>query len=330
MNFSNYKKILLIRLSSLGDVLLTTPLLRTIKNLHSHLQIDYLIRNEYISCVEFSPHIDEVIKLNRDYKPNEVRKLLVKNNYDVIIDLQNNLRSRVLTKGLSAKKFRYKKPYLDRFLLVNFKINRYKEVLPIPVRYSHAIPNFQLDEKGLELYIPKKLNSQLDDSNKYIGICPGSRHKTKMWPPEYFIELGKMFAQQNYRIVLFGGKDDQKICNEMSESIPDSIDLSNDNDLYTLAINMKKCKTIICNDSGLMHTSVAVGIPVVSVFGSTVKELGFFPYGGKNLVLENNSLSCRPCSHIGLDECPKKHFKCMKDIKPEIVFNEILKFIDNS
>jgi len=91
---------------------------------------------------------------------------------------------------------------------------------------------------------------------------------------------------------------------------------------------MKKCKTIICNDTGLMHLALAADTPVIAIFGSTVKEFGFAPYKGKNLVLENNLLSCRPCSHIGLEECPKKHFKCMLEITPEQVYKRTLEFID--
>ena len=106
-----------------------------------------------------------------------------------------------------------------------------------------------------------------------------------------------------------------------------AVDLSNNNDLINLAVNMKNCKAVVCNDSGLMHTALAVGSRVVAIFGSTVKELGFYPYKGDNLVLENNSLSCRPCSHIGLEKCPKEHFKCMNEIKPKIVFKQMLSFL---
>jgi heptosyltransferase-2 len=91
---------------------------------------------------------------------------------------------------------------------------------------------------------------------------------------------------------------------------------------------MKQCKTIICNDSGLMHTALGVGAPVVAIFGSTVKELGFFPYRGKSVVLENNLLSCRPCSHIGLDECPKKHLDCLNKITPQFVLDKTLELIE--
>ena len=88
------------------------------------------------------------------------------------------------------------------------------------------------------------------------------------------------------------------------------------------------CKTIICNDSGLMHAACAVKVPVIAIFGSTVKEFGFTPYRSKNLILENKSLTCRPCSHIGKSSCPKGHFKCMKEITPQSVHNSLIRFLD--
>ena len=94
-----------------------------------------------------------------------------------------------------------------------------------------------------------------------------------------------------------------------------------------LAVDMKSCTAIICNDSGLMHSSLALGLPVIAIFGSTVRELGFYPYKGVNFVLENNSLSCRPCSHIGRKECPKGHLKCLYEIQPVEVFNTLQKFL---
>ena len=147
-----------------------------------------------------------------------------------------------------------------------------------------------------------------------------------MWPKEYYIELGKKLIENNYNVVLFGGKDDKVICEEISSSLSKSINLCNDNNILQTAADMKLCKTIICNDSGLMHAACAVKVPVIAIFGSTVKEFGFTPYGSKNLILENNSLSCRPCSHIGKSSCPKHHFKCMKEITPQLVYDSLIQF----
>lgn len=326
MNFSKFNKILIIRFSSLGDVLLTTPLIRTLKSLYPHIEIDFLVREEFKSTLLNNPHINKLIPLKRDYDNKQVRNEIITANYNMIIDLQNNLRSRRLTKNISKNIVRYKKPYLNRILLVKLKINRFKEIIPIPVRYANSIPDFRLDDKGLELFSSTN-NSILLKEGNYIGFCPGSKHITKMWPKEYFVELGNELNKLNYKIVLFGGRDDIEICNEISSQIDGSVNLANNNDLLELAANMKFCKAVVCNDSGLMHTSLAVNIPVVSLFGSTVKEFGFFPYKGNSIVLENNSLTCRPCSHIGLDKCPKGHLNCMKSITPALVLEQTLKLI---
>ena len=114
---------------------------------------------------------------------------------------------------------------------------------------------------------------------------------------------------------------------EIHAKIAGAVNLQNDNDLYQISADMKKCKLIVTNDSGLMHTASASGVPLISIFGSSVQEFGFAPYKIKNLILENNSLSCRPCSHIGRSECPQNHFKCMIDITPSFVNDNIQKFM---
>ncbi|MBK7105326.1 MAG: glycosyltransferase family 9 protein [Ignavibacteriae bacterium] len=327
MNLSKINKILIIRLSSLGDILLTSPLIRSLNNQFPNLKIDFLLREEYKDAVIFNPNLNSIILLKRNSQFDEIKNDLLINNYDLVIDLQNNFRSRKLSKGISKEILRFKKPSIEKFLLVKFKWNLFKEIIPIPVRYANTIPNFNLDEKGLEIFIGK--NDQIKIDENKIGFCPGSRHKTKMWKEEYFVELGKMFSDIGKTILLFGGKDDKEICEKISKQIPNSINLSNDDELLKTAEEMKNCKIIICNDSGLMHLALSVKVPVVAIFGSTVKEFGFAPYKGKNLVLENNLLTCRPCSHIGLGECPQKHFKCMLDITPQFVFQKTLEFIKN-
>jgi len=167
----------------------------------------------------------------------------------------------------------------------------------------------------------------LDPQKKYIGFCPGAKHFTKRWLPEYFIELGNELAKFGYTVVLFGGKAEKELCAKLADKINGSINLQNENDLFRIAADMKLCKLIISNDSGLMHTAASVGAPVAAIFGSTVREFGFEPYGAKNLILENKLLSCRPCSHIGKSSCPKGHFNCMKEIKPQFVLKSVVNFL---
>jgi lipopolysaccharide heptosyltransferase II len=258
-----------------------------------------------------------------------LKEELKSRNYDLILDLQNNLRSKKITSRITTKKLKFDKKDFDKFLLVNFKINRLRKTPPVPERYASVFDEFQLDNKGLDLLTNKPSSDLLRQNKKYIGLCPGSRHFTKMWPKEYYVKLGNLLAKDNYKIVLLGGSDDKKICSEISSQIPDSINLSNNDEILQTAANMKRCSAIICNDSGLMHAACAEQIPVMAFFGSTVKEFGFVPYKNKNIILENNSLSCRPCTHIGKSYCPKGHFKCMIEITPNTAFDK-LKLLLNS
>jgi heptosyltransferase-2 len=211
---------------------------------------------------------------------------------------------------------------------VHFKINRLKKVKQIPVRYASTLRNFQLDDKGLQLITDKIQSPELNGIEKLVGICPGSKHFTKMWPEEYFVQLGKLLNENGFKIALFGGKDDIQLCERISSKLSSAVNLCNDNNILQTAADMKWCKVIYCNDSGMMHTATAVNIPVIAFFGSTVKEFGFTPYNSKNLILENNSLSCRPCTHIGRDSCPEKDFKCMEEITPQLAFEKLSLFLN--
>ena len=324
MRLEKINRLLIIRLSSLGDILLTTPLIRTIKQNYPSTEIDFVVREEYKDLLLLNPHLKHIYVYNNNKDVlKTLKNKICDNNYDLIIDLQNNLRSWLLLKCYGNSVLGFKKHNIIKFLLVHFKINKLKNAKQIPVRYASTLENFQLDDKGLELITDKIQNPLLDGIENLIGICPGSKHFTKMWPEEYFIELGKLLLENGFNIALFGGKDDVNVCERITLKRPLSINLCNDNNILQTAADMKCCKVIYCNDSGLMHVATAVNIPVIAFFGSTVKEFGFTPYNSKNLILENNSLSCRPCTHIGRDSCPKKHFKCMKELTPQSAFEKL-------
>lgn len=325
---SKLNKILIIRLSSLGDILLTTPFIRAIKSQFPDIKIDMLLREEYADVVKLNLYLNKKFLFKKDDKSNNVLiEQLENTNYELVIDLQNNLRSKKVVSSLKTKSVKFDKRSFDKFLLVNFKINKLKEALQIPVRYSNTIHDLNLDKGGLDLFTDKSANEELIGKNNLIGFCPGARHFTKRWLKEYFVELGNKLTQDDYTIVLFGGRIDKEICEEINKAILGSINLANDDDLLQTVADMKLCKVVVCNDSGLMHTATATGTKVIAIFGSTVKEFGFAPYNCNNLILENNSLTCRPCSHIGRSNCPKKHFDCIKSIKPDFVFEKIQSII---
>lgn len=327
---SEINRILIIRLSSLGDILLTTPLIRAIKRENPAIQIDFLLRIEYRDLLIKNPNINELLLFSRnDFENLNLVKSLRNKNYELIIDLQNNLRSRGITSKLSGKKLRFDKKSFQKILLVKSKVNLLKNSPSIPVRYANVIDGLELDDQGLDLFTDNEPSSEIKKLENVIGLCPGARHFTKRWPIEYFIQLSRFLIQNNFNVALFGGKIDKEFCKQIKGVVPEVINLQNDDNILQTAADMKLCKAIVCNDSGLMHAASAIGTKVLTIFGSSVKEFGFTPYNCNSLILENNSLSCRPCSHIGRESCPEEHFSCMKEIKPDFVFNELLKLLKN-
>jgi heptosyltransferase-2 len=326
-DFSKLKKILIIRLSSLGDVLLTTPLIRTIKKKNPSIQIDFVVREQFSDAVQYNPNLNKIYKYsNSKSEKQNLFKFLSLEKYDLVIDLQNNLRSKEILRQLQCRALQFKKSNFKKFLLVHFKINRLKDQPQIPLRYAEAAGINELDDDGLEFFAENSPDVRLNKNENYIGLCPGAKHFTKRWPKDYFIELGKKLESANYKILLFGGPGEVQICDEIMNALKSAQNLCGTS-LLQLVADMKMCKVIYTNDSGLMHIASAVKVPVVAFFGSTVKEFGFYPYKTKSIELEIENLSCRPCTHIGRNTCPKIHFKCMKEIKPELAFNSLNKLV---
>lgn len=318
------RKLLIIRLSSLGDILLTTPLLRRIKNQYPEAEIDYVVRPEFKACLEHNPNISGLLPYKNG--KDEILRLAerIKNGkYELALDLQNNYRSSELTRYANAPVYRFSKNSIKKFLLVNFKINLLKNALPIPERYSKTLPFLKSSDEGLEFYLRDEDYEKIKKETDLIALCPGARHRTKMWPKEYFIRLGKMLEQNGKKTALIGGQSDIELCEELAREIPGAENLCSQNDLYALAKGLMRCSAAVCNDSGMMHLACAVKTPVLAIFGSTVKEFGFTPYQNKSLILENNSLSCRPCSHIGRAACPKGHLECLYKITPSAAYNKL-------
>jgi heptosyltransferase-2 len=317
-------RILVIRLSSLGDILLATPVIRALRMKYPGALIDAVVKNPYADTLRCNPHINKLFLFDKK-SASGLHSELIGRDYSLIIDLQNNRRSRALVKNAGCEIRRFRKLTFKKLMLVRFKLNLFVQIKTITERYA-ASAGVELDGGGLDLFIDENVEAVNFGDKNYIGLCPGSRHFTKRWPSGYFIELGRNLIERGFGVVLFGGRDDREICGSISSLITGSVNLQSDDRLYQTAADMKKCRLVITNDSGLMHVAAASGVPVMTIFGSSVREFGFQPYGVKNFILENKSLSCRPCSHIGKPECPKKHFKCMKDLTPQSVLDNLEKF----
>jgi len=338
------EKILIIRLSSIGDILLTTPLIRLLKQKLPDSRIDFVIKKEFVELLAYHPGIHYVYFFDKHNKSNtlkEIRQQIRNEKYDLIIDLHKNFRSYYLTIFNRAKQtLRYKKDVFCRFFLVKFKLNFYTKIVPISLRYLACLKSLQIsyDDKGLELFFNDDITAKiLDKYNKFlnipgtyvIGIVPGAKHATKRWIPEEFSSIIKYLVEKRKsKIIIFGSKADQDIVASLNvEKYQYVLDTTGRLSILEAGVLMSQCDLVVTNDSGLMHLASALKKKVVAIFGSTTEELGFFPYATEHIVVQNTGLNCRPCSHIGREKCPKGHFKCMKEITAELVIEAVEKLL---
>ncbi|HMQ70245.1 MAG TPA: glycosyltransferase family 9 protein [Ignavibacteria bacterium] len=312
-------KILVIRLSSLGDIILSFPLLKKLREKFPSAEIHFLTKEIYLEAVKLNPVVDKILILNENIKNS--RREIRKNQYDLIIDIHKNFRSIYLSafNGKSIK--RYKKDNFRKFLLVNLKIDLLKNALPVFGKYlrtiSEYLKNGDYNYTTSELVFDKRKEIEKD----YIVIAPSSKHYTKRYPENKFVNFINEFHKlNNIKFVLVGdsSEKDQNICGFISEKCSNTINLCGKLSLDKLAGVLYHSTKIITNDSAVLHLSEALGKSVNAVFGSTVKQFGFFPQLNDSEVFEIKGLKCRPCTHIGRDKCPEGHFKCMEEIHLKI------------
>jgi len=312
------KKILIIRFSSIGDIVLTTPVVRCLKQQLPDAEIHYLTKKSFRGILEHNPYISRVHTIDKDV--SEVIDALKKENFDHIIDLHNNLRSSQVKMKLRKPAETFRKMNLRKWLIVNFK--QRNMILPHVVkRYLETVSALGVknDEKGLDYFIPAADEVSiavlpLSHQNGYIAFVIGAKHYTKQLPVEKIISICKKI---NRPIVLLGGKEDA----ERAALIEDAAGaiIFNACGKYNLnqsASFIRQSARVISHDTGLMHVAAAFKKEITSVWGNTVPAFGFTPYlpAEGSAIVEVNDLPCRPCSKIGYEKCPLGHFKCMREI----------------
>jgi heptosyltransferase-2 len=346
----NISKILIIRFSSIGDIVLASPLIRSVRSTYPYAQIDFLVRKDFAEIVKYNPHLTNIIEFDALQYFHGLKKLthrIKKEKYDVIIDIHNSLRSRYIRFNSDAsQKLIINKKTIARLLLLNFKLNLYSPVIPNAQKYLNTASSLSVkdDSKGLEIFIPdstqtqsaSKLNGlKLKNYKVIIGAAPSAKHSTKKWLAERYVELfAQLINEHNAFIMLFGGKQDKSETDKIFHSIIENtggksaVNFAGEFSLLETAAAFDYCNAVVTNDTGLMHLAAARQRKVVVIFGPTVKEFGFFPFRTENIVVERNNLDCRPCTHIGSEECPKKHFKCMRDITTDDVYKAVLNILN--
>jgi len=311
-------RFLIVRFSSIGDIVLTTPVLRHLKEQVEGARIHYLTKSSFATILESNPYVDRVHVLNGNM--GSTLKDLKEEGFDHIIDLHNNARSLRIKLGLKRMDFSVRKLNLKKWLLVNFKINRLPSVHMVD-RNMETIRSFieSQDNGGLDYFIPDEEQVPVTSlgkpfSNGFIGLSIGAQHATKKLPLESLIEL---CSKLNHPVIILGGPGDKEVGEAIVAALPEKAILNacGKYSIHQSASLVGQSRLLITHDTGLMHIGAALGKKVISVWGNTVPEFGMVPYraGSGSALFEVKGLPCRPCSKIGYNRCPKKHFRCMMD-----------------
>jgi ADP-heptose:LPS heptosyltransferase len=311
-------KFLILRFSSIGDIVLTTPVIRCLKQQYPEAEVHFATKKSYKSLLENNPYVDKVFVLEKSL--NDLVNQLKSDHYDYIIDLHNNLRTTILKFRLGVKSFSFDKLNFQKWILVKFKKNLMPNV-HIVDRYMKTVESLGVknDNKGLDYFIPEQDEMPLDwlpenFRNGYAVYAIGGQHETKKLPLNKMIELCQTIQLP---LVLIGGKEDSVISEQLSVISKNSLifDTCGKCNLNQSASLIKNSKVVYTHDTGMMHVAAALKKKVISIWGNTVPAFGMYPYQTDFEVIENKYLHCRPCSKIGFDKCPAGHFKCMNDLK---------------
>lgn len=319
-------KVLIIRFSSIGDIVLTTPVARCLKQQHPEVKLHYLTKASFKSLLAANPYIDHIHLFDKEL--DAVIEELKKEEFDFVIDLHNNLRTARVKKALDRPSGSFPKLNIKKWLLTNLKW----DLMPdksIVERYFEPAGEIKVynDGKGLDHFTPGSAALSNDDIpmshwSGYVGCVIGGSYATKKLPVE---QWRKLFAVLPYPVILLGGPEDREEGNQIAEMDP--VKIYNSCGKFNLnesAELVKHAQVVISNDTGLMHIAAAYQKPIISLWGNTSPEMGMFPYYGFNnlkeriapqsVIVENKSLGCHPCSKLGYNQCPKKHFRCMNDL----------------
>ena len=332
-------KFLVIRFSSIGDIVLTTPVVRCLKKQVLTAEVHYLTKAAFRPLLAANPYVDKIHCLEGDL--DGLIAALKSEDFDYVIDLHHNLRTLKVKRGLGKKAFSFDKLNVEKWLLTNFKVNRMPD-RHIVDRYMDTVGGFGIknDGAGLDYFIPPEDELKPGDiptshQAGYIGLVIGAAHATKRLP---FHKLEEICRQAQHPLVLLGGPEDSDTAKKLAAIDPIKIyNACGQFNINESAGLVRQAKLVVTHDTGLMHIAAAFKRPIISIWGNTVPAFGMYPYYGDNylshyregkglfgvhpyLIMEVKGLSCRPCSKIGYDKCPKGHFKCMEMQKVEEIF----------
>ena len=311
------KKILVIRFSSIGDIVLTTPVIRCLRSQLPDVELHVLTKPSYRALYAANPNIDKVYELTPNLR--ELLKSLRRERYDFVVDLHKNWRSWRVRMALCRRSASFPKLDFRKFLYTKLKIGRMPQVHVVD-RYFKAVERLGVhnDGQGLDFFFNEGDEMHYEDlpeafQDGFVAFVIGGQHATKVLPKEKVAEVCEAL---DYPVILVGGPEDAA----HGEWIKQKVGKNVGNSCGSLTVGqsaslLKLADAVVTNDTGMMHIAAALRKPIVSVWGNTVPEFGMYPYLPQGMspavIIENRELKCRPCDKLGYARCPKGHFKCM-------------------
>jgi heptosyltransferase II len=318
-------RILCVRFSSIGDVLLTTPLVRALHRRHPDAELYFVTKRALAPLVIENPHVTQVIELAPNERITDLARRLRALGPTHGLDLHGSLRSAALRWLVPCRWAGYSKRKAARATLIATKINIYGRHVPVPERYFEAARALDVQPDGgpAEFFLAPAARAHMSHWLGEIGlaqkpfavIAPGAAHATKRWPLRHWHALASRLQQLGYEVVAVGGPEDREIAAALGSSV---INVAGEFTLQETGACLARATVVISGDTGVMHMATGVGTRVVALFGPTVEPFGFFPYSGRSTVVERD-LDCRPCSAMGTEHCPLGHHRCLEDVLPEHV-----------
>ena len=315
------QKILVIRFSSIGDMVLTTPVLRCLKQIAgSNISLHFLTKKKFSGVLQHNPYIDRFHLL--DDSLWKIIGELRAEKFDFVVDLHHNQRSSLVRLLLGRPSAAFPKLNIQKWLLTKWGIDRLPRVHIVSRYMKAAMPlGIEDDGKGLDYFIPETARRwpaslPRDINGRYIAFVTGAGHATKRLTDEKIAEVCQSIQRP---VVLLGGQEEAEAGERIARASGNNVyNLCGQLSLDGSAWMLQQAGVVIAHDTGLMHIAAALGKPLVSIWGNTVPEFGMYPYmpdqPHKHIIIGVDGLSCRPCSKIGYPQCPKKHFDCMNRI----------------
>jgi heptosyltransferase-2 len=335
----NPDKILIIQTAFLGDVVLTTPLMKAVRKKYPKSKIFFLLIPQTEELLKNNPYIDRIIAYDKKGKEKEVFgflnlvKMVKSSEFDLALIPHRSFRSALIAylagipqrigfdKSSGAFFFTQKMKYIQNQPEVKRNLSLLETDIPSE---NDCLPELFPSEDDF-IYIEELFKSwDVKEENKIVGIAPGSVWNTKRWLPERFGKVAEALIEKlGAKVIFIGGKEDEKLCLEIASNMKSKplIAAGKTSPLQSASL-ISRCKVILSNDTAPMHIAVARRVPVVAIFGSTIPEFGFAPTGKNDLVIQKE-IYCRPCGIHGRKKCPEKHFRCMKEITTDEVFEAV-------